>query len=237
MQYWLIMPAAGAGRRFGGAGPKQHAPLADSTLLEVALRPFLADTRCVGGALVMAAGDNQRHALRRRLPPLFRFADGGVERSHSVLNGLDALAHRAAEGDWVLVHDAARPCLSGHDLDHLLESLAAHTTGGLLAAKVADTVKQAGTDGAAGAAGLAICMATLPREGLWLAQTPQMFRYGALRHALHSALTAGRIPTDEAQAMEWQGAKPVLIASRDCNLKVTCAADLALAAAVLAARV
>jgi len=246
MHYWLVMPAAGAGRRFGGPVPKQHAPLAAATLLEVALRPFLNDARCGGGVLVMAQDDRQREALRQRLPPKFEFAVGGAQRAHSVLNGLAALASRAASQDWVLVHDAVRPCLSAGDLEHLLQALSRHPLGGLLAVPVADTVKQAelgpDTDASAECAALAGgahtrgCAATVSRETLWLAQTPQMFRYRPLLQAMQQALASGRVPTDEAQAMEWQGTKPRLVAAQDLNMKVTNAADLQLAAAILALR-
>lgn len=236
MQYWLVMPAAGAGRRFGGVQPKQHTPLAAGTLLECALQPFVADVRCRGGVLVMAPDDAQRAALRRRLPATLQIVDGGAERAHSVFNGLKALASQAAPGDWVLVHDAARPCLSGADLDRLCTILAQHAVGGLLAAPVADTVKRADTGGGADAAAAPDCVATVAREALWLAQTPQMFRYEPLRRALQQALERGQLPTDEAQAMEWQGLRPGLVAAQDSNIKVTRGADLALAAAILEAR-
>jgi 2-C-methyl-D-erythritol 4-phosphate cytidylyltransferase len=226
VNYWLIIPAAGSGRRFGAA--KQHASLAGATVLDWALRPFVGDLRCRGGAVVMSPGDEERGALRARLPARFDIVDGGAQRAQSVLHGLDALP--AAADDWVLVHDAARPCLSTDDLGRLLEQAPAGA-GGLLAVPVADTVKQAGTP-----SDHPRVAATLPRETLWLAQTPQMFRRGALRAALGAALAAGRLPTDEAQAMEWQGARPVLVEARDANPKLTTAADLWWAEALLKKR-
>lgn len=237
MQYWLVMPAAGAGRRFGGA--KQFASLHERTVLELALQPFLDDLQCVGGAIALAPQEPRREQLARRLPPRFAPVDGGPTRAHSVLNGLVALAQRADAADWVLVHDAARPCLSAADLARLLAGLEERSVAGepaqgaLLAVPVADTVKRAeprtGDEPAR-------CAATLSRDGLWLAQTPQTFRLGALRAALEHALALGRMPTDEAQAMEWQGVSARLIEARDTNIKVTGTADLMLARAVLEAR-
>jgi len=161
--------------------------------------------------------------------------EGGSERAHSVCNGLRALELRAGADDWVLVHDAARPILSRADLAQLLRYGAADSIGALLAIPVADTVKRAQQQSAASDVA-ARCEMTLSRESLWLAQTPQMFRYAPLRSALEQAIVLGRKPTDEAQAMEWQGQAALLVASRDQNIKVTTRADLMLAEAILAQR-
>jgi len=145
MRYWLVMPAAGVGRRFGSAMPKQYAPLQGRTVIEWALAPFLVDPSCAGVSLSLAADDPywggvaERLAKRPGRTPEILYAGGGAERSHSVRQGLEALADRATEDDWVLVHDAARPCLSSADLQHLLERLAAHRVGGILATPAADT--------------------------------------------------------------------------------------------------
>jgi len=157
-------------------------------------------------------------------------------RAHSVRNGLAALAARAQPDDWVLVHDAARPCLSGADLSRLLEQGGADPVGAVLAVPLADTLKQAEAGQGAATAEAARIGQTLSREGLWQAQTPQMFRYAALRAALEQAIAAHRTPTDEAQAMEWCGLRARLVPAFDGNLKVTSAADLALAGAILAMR-
>jgi len=226
--YWLVIPAAGSGARFGGAVPKQHLALAGTTVLEVALRPFLADAHCRGVVLALAPADPQRAALATRLPARVQWVDGGVERADTVLAALAALPAEAGAQDWVLVHDAARPCLSSRDLRQLLCSGAQSAAGALLAAPLADTLKQ--DDGSA------LVQATLPRERLWRALTPQMFRRGPLTAALQAARAAGRLPTDEAQAVEWQGGRPLLVLAHDGNPKITTAADLALAAALLAAR-
>ncbi len=230
MQYWLVMPAAGAGRRFGGA--KQFSRLDERTVLEAALQPFLQDPQCLGGAVALTPGEPRWHELAAQVPPRFALIEGGATRAESVLNGLRALLARAAEQDWVLVHDAARPCLSAADLARLLAG-ADGSMGALLAVPVADTVKRA----AATRAGEPVQIeATEPRESLWLAQTPQMFVLGPLRRAIEQALALGRAPTDEAQAMEWQGVSARLVEARDTNVKITSAADLLLARAVLQAR-
>jgi 2-C-methyl-D-erythritol 4-phosphate cytidylyltransferase len=231
MRYWLVMPAAGAGRRFGGV--KQFASLNQRTVLELALQPFADDPDCLGGSIVLAPAEPRRLELAARLPPRFELIDGGAERAHSVSSGLSALTARAAPEDWVLVHDAARPCLSAADLARLLAGGEQSGHGALLAIPVADTVKQAQVRVPGEPTH---CAATLARESLWLAQTPQMFRLGALRAALEQARALGRAPTDEAQAMEWQGVCAQLIEARDANIKVTSAADLLLAQAILRAR-
>jgi 2-C-methyl-D-erythritol 4-phosphate cytidylyltransferase len=230
MRYWLVMPAAGAGRRFGGA--KQFAALHERTVLELALQPFTDDPQCQGGAIALSPGEPRRAELKQQLPARFELIDGGATRAHSVVNGLLALAAHADAADWVLVHDAARPCLSAADLARLVAQ-GADGPGALLAVPVADTVKRAQ---ARSAGEPARCEATVSRESLWLAQTPQMFHLGALRLSLEQALGEGRTPTDEAQAMEWQGVAARLVEARDSNIKVTGTSDLLLAQAILQAR-
>jgi 2-C-methyl-D-erythritol 4-phosphate cytidylyltransferase len=241
MRYWLVMPAAGSSQRFGGAQPKQFAPLAGSTVMALALRPFLADPRCAGAVVVLAAEQLQQagahasdHVGAGAAQHVLRVA-GGARRCDSVLCGLAALGSRAAADDWVLVHDAARPCLSAPDLEQLLAAGQGQAVGALLATRVSDTIKQAGE--AAGHEGRAACCdRTVDRERLWQAQTPQMFRYAPLCQALRAAVAAGRAPTDEAQSFEWQGLRPLLVAARYANLKITTAEDLVIAGALLAAR-
>jgi 2-C-methyl-D-erythritol 4-phosphate cytidylyltransferase len=222
VKYWLVMPAAGIGRRFGTERPKQYAVLRGRTVIEWALAPFLTDARCAGAVVALAPEDPYWRAIA---PDPILTTVGGGERSHSVRNGLAALADRAGGEDWVLVHDAARPCLARRDLDRLLSELAAHPIGGLLATPAADTLKRADARGE--------IEQTIDRAGLWRALTPQMFRYGRLCQALDRAHAAGRIPTDEAQAIEWLGDAPRLIEGASANLKITSSADLAIAAALL----
>jgi 2-C-methyl-D-erythritol 4-phosphate cytidylyltransferase len=250
MRYWLIMPAAGIGSRFGQAVPKQYIPVHGRTVIEWSLAPFLADSRCAGVVVALASGDSfwpaiaaglsapdraRLSAATRRVPAppsanvVVTAAVGGSHRSTSVRNGLAALQQRAKPDDWVLVHDAARPCVPPEDVDRLVSRLESHPVGGLLAAPAADTLKCAGEGGQVAR--------TVDRSDLWRALTPQMFRYGRLCEALDCAAAAGRTPTDESQAIEWLGDQPVLVEGSAANIKITSAEDLLLAAALLSAGV
>jgi len=248
MRYWLIMPAAGSGRRFGSASPKQYAPLAGRTVIEWALHPFLSDPRCAGVVVALAPEDREWAGIAARLPtavhagpglaapPPLTAVAGGEHRSLSVRHALQALAGRAAAADWVLVHDAARPCLDGTDLDRLLGALASHALGGLLATPAADTLKRSEWGSTGNVDTPRPVAETVDRTALWRALTPQMFRYSKLCAALDAAHAAQRFPTDEAQALEWQGEQPLLIPGAATNLKITTAEDLILAAAILRSR-
>jgi 2-C-methyl-D-erythritol 4-phosphate cytidylyltransferase len=240
MRYWLVMPAAGVGRRFGTSKPKQYAMLQGRSVIEWALAPFLADPSCAGAVVVLATEDPYWAEIAARVGkpaagPSLIVAQGGAERSHTVRNGLGALAARADRDDWVLVHDAARPCLAPEDLQQLLARVGSHPVGGLLATPAADTLKRA--KGAPDPTGHYEIEQTVDRAGLWRALTPQMFRYQMLCDALDSAHGAGRLPTDEAQALEWTGRQPVLVQGSAANIKITSADDLLLAGALLGARV
>jgi 2-C-methyl-D-erythritol 4-phosphate cytidylyltransferase len=224
------MPAAGMGRRFGERIPKQYATLRGRTIIEWALAPFLADSRCAGAVVALAPQDLWWPKISERIAAV-TVAPGGSQRSESVRNALAGLNRRAEKSDWVLVHDAARPCLPAADLDRLLERAGKHAVGGILAQPVADTLKRE----QAGANDVEIDQ-TVVRDGLWRAATPQMFRYGALTDALDRAMAGKRYPTDEAQALEWVGEHPLLVEGSTSNIKVTTADDLALAEAILAGR-
>lgn len=227
MRYWLVMPAAGVGSRFGERMPKQYAPLHGRTVLEWSLQPFLTDGRCAGAVVVISPSDTWWPKISERIANV-SVAQGGGQRGDSVRAGLAALNRKVMPNDWVLVHDAARPCLSAADRDRLLEQAGAHAVGGLLAAPSADTLKRARGDGSV--------EETVNRVDLWRALTPQMFRYARLCEALDKALAAQRHPTDEAQALEWQGDHPLLVEGSAGNIKVTVPEDLAIADALLAAR-
>ena len=166
--------------------------------------------------------DTRFGALGVARHPRVRSVTGGAERADSVALALAAL--RAPDDDWVMVHDAVRPCVSRGGIDRLIQE-ADPVSGALLALPLADTLKRAGNDD--------IVTATVPREGLWRAQTPQLFRLGKLRSALQACAAAGRTPTDEAQAIEWQGERPRLVRGAASNLKVTERPDLVLASAIL----
>jgi 2-C-methyl-D-erythritol 4-phosphate cytidylyltransferase len=232
VRYFLVIPAAGSGRRFASSLPKQYAALGASTVIEHALAPFETDPDCTGIVVVVAADDTAWPVIAARRSRLVETAAGGAERVHSVRAGLRVLAQHAREDDWVMVHDAARPCFAASDLALLKKALAAHEVGGLLAMPLADTLKRA-----ANAADPPAVEATVERAGLWRAATPQVFRLGHLARALDAALAASRIPTDEAQAIEWAGFRPRLVAGRPDNIKVTTADDLKLATAILSLRV
>jgi 2-C-methyl-D-erythritol 4-phosphate cytidylyltransferase/2-C-methyl-D-erythritol 2,4-cyclodiphosphate synthase len=225
MRYWLVMPAAGSGRRFGVGEPKQYARLNGQAVIGWALAPFLADPRCAGIVVALAPGDELfAHSVRAQAGRI-RTVAGGTERCHSVRAGLAALT-QATPSDWVLTHDAARPCLPREDLERLLTSLEHDPLGGLLAVPASDTLKRATAE--------AHVEGTVDRSGLWRALTPQMFRYGRLSAALDAAFAAGRLPTDEAQALEWLGERPRIVPGSSANLKITTAEDLPLASALLA---
>jgi 2-C-methyl-D-erythritol 4-phosphate cytidylyltransferase len=245
MRYWLVMPAAGTGTRFGAALPKQYASLEGRTVIEWALSPFLEDPRCAHIVVALAPADRHWDGVAGRLAAAAGGSSpvtgvtGGEARSRSVRLGLAALEAHAAPDDWVLVHDAARPCLAAGDLGRLIGALCDHPLGGLLACPLRDTLKRA-SEPAAGppgaAPGAAVVAATVERSGLWRALTPQMFRFRRLCAALDAAHAAARLPGDEAEALEWLGERPLLVEGAASNLKVTGADDLTLAAAILRAR-
>lgn len=225
---WAVVPAAGTGSRMGADVPKQYLELAGATVLEHSVRALLACDRIDGVVVALHPGDERGHALAVLADERVRTVTGAQARSGSVLAGLRGLSERAASGDWVLVHDAARPCLRGADLERLIDAVTASGVGGILAEPVVDTVKQADADGRV--------VATLDRSALWRAQTPQMFRLGELRAALEEAERRGAPVTDEASAMELAGRPVQLVHGSSDNLKVTVAADLALAAWYLGQR-
>ncbi len=247
MRYWLVMPAAGAGQRFGSELPKQYARLEGRTVIEWALAAFLPDARCAHIVVALAEGDRAFREVAARCAAALERAPGeaagglitvigGAQRSLSVRHALAALEGRATETDWVLVHDAARPCLEAQELERLLTALAGHALGGLLAVPAADSLKRAQDAAGGPAAGAMEVAQTVDRTRLWRALTPQMFRFGRLCTALDVAHAGGRFPGDEAQALEWQGEHPALVEGLASNLKITTTADLALAAAILRAR-
>jgi 2-C-methyl-D-erythritol 4-phosphate cytidylyltransferase len=222
---FALLPAAGSGSRAAGSAPKQYAALGGRPMLWHAIRAVCVPP--VEAVFVVLAPEDKVFAthdwsaFEGRLEPLYC---GGESRRDSVHNGLLAALTEADASEWVLVHDAARPCLSRQDLARLIEACEGDEVGGILALPVADTVKRARE---------ARIEATEDRAALWLAQTPQMFRAGVLLHALRQA----RAPvTDEASAVEQLGLKPRLVQGSRENLKVTWPEDLALAEAILKGR-
>lgn len=220
---WVVIPAAGIGSRFGDGTPKQYRQLAGKAVIEWALQPFLERTDIAGIVVAVADEDNRWLTDQKVL-----IAEGGSERSESVLNALLALREKADDLDWVLVHDAARPCLDSGDLDRLIKTLAGDPVGGLLATPVHDTLKRGDGDGRV--------ESTVERRGLWRAMTPQMFRYGLLVRAVGKAVAGQLGVTDESMAVELLGERPILIQGRADNMKITGREDLLRAESVLATR-
>ncbi len=226
--YWLVVPAAGRGLRFGGETPKQYQSLAGRTVLERALAPFLEDSRLLGVVVALHAADTRFVTLPLAGDPRVHVTTGGAERFASVAAGLRVVAaHTAPAADpWVLVHDAARPLIGRTDIDALLAALNDSADGALLGLPVVDSLKRAAADGRV--------ESSVARTGLWRAQTPQAFRLSLLRRALDAAAAAASIPGDEAEAVAALGGRPRLVPGEPTNLKITSASDLALAERLLA---
>lgn len=223
---WAVVPAAGVGRRFGGEVAKQYAELDGQPLVARALQALLAHPSVEGAVVVLAADDAAWPGWSELCGKPVLACVGGATRAESVLAGLAALPESVRADDFVLVHDAARPNLHPDDLDALLERGRADPVGAILAAPVRDTLKRAGDDGGIDR--------TEPRERLWRAFTPQLFRRLQLSRALEAARADGVEVTDESMAMERQGLRPLLVEGREDNLKVTTPADLALLRALRA---
>jgi 2-C-methyl-D-erythritol 4-phosphate cytidylyltransferase/2-C-methyl-D-erythritol 2,4-cyclodiphosphate synthase len=226
---WAVVPAAGRGERFASDAaqqlPKQYAPLLGASVIEWSLRALLGEPRVEKVVVVVAADDSRWAELAGSVGSgKLLTAIGGASRQDSVMSGLKRLESLAAPEDWVLVHDAARPCLDPEDVRALIDALDAPSCGAVLASPIVDTVKRE----RAGAAG-----ETVDRQGLWRALTPQVFRLVELERALGDAARLGVTVTDEAQAMERLGFSPRLVQGSPFNIKVTRAADLAVAARIL----
>lgn len=216
---WAVVPAAGRGTRFGGALPKQYLLAGGQPLLAHTLEALLSHAGVAGVMVVIADNDADWPGWNAFADKPVLTCTGGTTRALSVLAGLQALPDSVRADDFVLVHDAARPNLATADLGRLLEVGRMDPVGAILAAPVRDTLKRAGDDG--GIDG------TEPRERLWRALTPQLFRRHQLIRALVEASAAGIEVTDEAMAMERQGARPLLVEGDESNFKVTTPADLA----------
>ena len=222
---WAVMPAAGMGRRFGGDAPKQYCTVAGKPLIEHSLHALLAHPEVAGVVVALSPDDPYWAGWRSMLGKPIYTCLGGTERADSVLAALQTLPETVSEDQWVLVHDAARPCLRAMDLTRLIALGQADPVGALLATPIRDTLKRADDQNHS--------RVTESRESLWRALTPQMFRRGGLTRALEAAIRAGIIVTDEAMAMERLGLKPLLVEGSEDNIKVTTPADLALAEFIL----
>ena len=222
---WAVVPAAGIGRRFGGDAPKQYCNIAGRPLVEYSLNALLAHPEVDGVVVALAPGDPYWAGWREMHGKPVYTCLGGAERADSVLAALLALPETVSEDQWVLVHDAARPCLRAMDLTRLIALGQADPVGALLATPARDTLKRADDEGRS--------RGTESRELLWRALTPQMFRRGGLTRALQAAIRAGVTVTDEAMAMERLGLRPLLVEGSEDNIKVTTPADLVQAEFIL----
>lgn len=225
---WAVVPAAGSSERFSSTTdsltPKQYAPLLGASVLEWSLRRLLAQNRIHAVVAVLASDDARWPSIASRLAnPRLQSAVGGASRQLSVQNGLEHLVNQATPNDWVLVHDAARPCVTSDELQALFAALDAGAAGAVLATPIIDTVKR--HRGAT--------LETLDRQGLWRALTPQVFEFAALRHALDQATRSAVLVGDEAQAMERMGIVPAMVQGSPFNIKVTSFEDLAVASKIL----
>ena len=236
-----LVPCAGSGSRAGTAMPKQYHPLAGQPLVQHTLQALGAVRRLSTLLVAVAPGDRALDEMPglRGLPGLVRAECGGPTRAATVAAGLRALRERgAADADWVLVHDAARCLVTPALIDRLIDACLDDPVGGLLAQPLADTLKRGAADASTASSSQAVSRiaATVPREDLWLAQTPQMFRLGPLLAALEAAEARGLAITDEASAMEASGHAPRLVPGSPHNIKVTWPEDFALAEALLSQR-
>ena len=228
---WCVLPAAGEGRRAGSGTPKQYRPVLGRPLLLRTMERIAQHPRVAGLVVALSESDRRWGGWVVCMGQPVWTCTGGRERAESVRAGLARVAAFEPPDAWVLVHDAARPCLPHDDLDRLVREGTRHGVGALLATPVADTVKRADAD--------RTVTGTVPRAGLWRALTPQLFRLGELSAALDAALAdPGRAPllTDEASALELQGRHPLLVEGSDDNIKVTTARDFARAEAILRAQ-
>lgn len=216
---WAVVPAAGVGKRMQADRPKQYLPLAGKTVIEHTLIRLLQSDCFKAVAVAISEEDPYWPELAIAQHPQVITAAGGKERADSVLSALKSLSTQAEEQDWVLVHDAARPCLTTEDIQKLIKTLENDAVGGILALASHDTLKQVSAT---------TITASIDRQTIWRALTPQMFRYGMLRDALQAS--EGNLAiTDEASALELQGLQPKIVEGRPDNIKITRPEDLALA--------
>lgn len=224
-RYWFVIPAAGIGARMGANKPKQYLMLGDKTILEHTLLRILTLPNLAGIVVPLSSEDSFWTSLTILQHPLVHTIHGGANRADSVLNGLDYLADKAHDLDWVLVHDAARPCVTQSSIEKLCDDLADSNVGGILAVSVSDTLKQVANKNE--------IQNTIDRSFLWQAQTPQMFRYKLLRDCLTQSIANKETITDESSAIELCGYKPHVVEGRNDNIKITRPDDLLLAEFIL----
>ena len=224
-QVHVLIPAAGQGTRFGGVMLKQYLPVCGKPVLAHSIKVFQFHPLVSSITVVLAEDDQWFESAVGLLAVTVKTVIGGDTRAQSVRNGLRYIADNYSETDWVLVHDAARPCLSPSRLEKFLEQGLESADGAILAMPVGDTLKRAGDSQE--------IVSTVDRSELWAAQTPQLFRVGVLAEAIDAAQAAGYELTDEASAMEFVGVRPLLVKGSSANIKITHSSDLAIAEALL----
>ena len=222
---WAVVPAAGSGRRMAAEVPKQYLKLNGVPILEHTLRALLACPDIRGVMVVLDPSDRRADAIPSLSDPRVSTAAGGAERADSVLAGLQAVSLEASEQDWVLVHDAARPCVSVALLHSLITACVSAHVGAVMAQASVDTLKRISDDNRV--------VETLDRKAIWRAQTPQMFKLGELSTALSEALANDIAITDESMAMERAGYPVAILEGPSTNIKVTLPADLEFAEIIL----
>jgi len=224
--FWVIIPAAGIGSRMQSDRPKQYLKISDQTILEHTINCFLTHPNFNTVVLGLSKEDQYWKTLSLSASPQIETFEGGCDRVNSVLNGLRFIGDRAKPGDWIWVHDAARPCLSHQEIDDLVDALTKVEDGAVLAVPINDTIKRASKS--------SVVEKTIDRTGLWRAMTPQVFRFEPLKRAIEQCL-CDQIPvTDESSAIEYCGGNPVLVTGSEKNIKVTHPKDLQGAAKIIA---
>ena len=221
-KYFLVVPASGIGQRMNSTIPKQYIILENGlTILDQCLNTILSNERISGFIVALDKKDSYfKTSEFAKDPKLISIATGGKERFHSVLNALNTLDQTAKPNDWVLVHDAVRPCIRKEDINKLIEELADDKVGGILANRIVDTVKQKNNGG---------LVSTIDRQKLYIAQTPQMFRYAILKDSIEKAIESNMHITDESEALESQNYSIRIVEGSSSNIKITTQEDIHLA--------
>ncbi|MGI1677743.1 MAG: 2-C-methyl-D-erythritol 4-phosphate cytidylyltransferase [Cellvibrionaceae bacterium] len=235
-RYWLIIPAAGIGSRLNSDTPKQYLSLAGKTVLENTLECFLSDNRIEKIFVALHPNDDYWEFLSVNRHPKIETIEGGTDRHLSVFNALKVLKDIANNDDFVLVHDAARPCITTSDIDQLIEETKEHSVGGLLGIPVTDTLKHIdfeSFDGETIRKSIPRVKNTINRETTWKAYTPQIFRFRILYDALRTLVKAGTPVTDESMAVEYAGYQPIMVQGRRDNIKITVPGDLEMAEKII----
>ena len=224
MRIWAVIPAAGVGERYSSDIPKQYLSLNGMPVLLHSINKFVKLDE-IHEILVALNPDDEFWQKLNFSHPKVKTINGGPERCNSVNSALEELSGRAENGDWILVHDAVRPCISDFDLNKIIEMIHDEDVGGLLACPILDTIKEVGDN--------LDVLKTIPREGLWSAMTPQIFRYELLKKALNAVLNSARSVTDEAKAIELIGLTPRIIEGDKTNIKITHPSDMVLAESII----